>query len=145
VSFECSGVSAALRSLIASARNEGTVVAVGLVKEDFPLPVTRTLITRGLTLRGSFGRSLWATWYQLSELVTSGSVDLASLVTHRLPLSGLPEALQLMRGDAGKVPLVPSLPDPLPVDQADGDAVHARSDRAALGDTDRPGFRERRG
>ncbi len=112
VSFECSGVGAALGSLIAGTRHEGTVVAVGLVKDDFPLPVTRTLITRGLTLRGSFGRSLWATWDQLSELITSGRVDLSSLVTHRLPLSGLPEALQLMHGDAGKVVLVPSLPDP---------------------------------
>jgi threonine 3-dehydrogenase len=113
VSFECAGVGAALGSLIAATRHEGTVVAVGLIKGDVSLPVTRTLITRGLTLRGSFGRSLWATWDQLCELVTSGRVDLSGMVTHRLPLSGLPEALELMRGDAGKVLLVPSEPDPM--------------------------------
>jgi hypothetical protein len=31
-----------------------------------------------------------------------------------LPLSGLPEALELMRGEAGKILLIPSLPDPEP-------------------------------
>lgn len=111
VAFECSGAVPALAAALAGTRNEGTVVTVGLVKGDYPLPVTRSLITRGLTLRGSFGRSLWATWDRLSELVVSGRVDLAGLVTHRLPLSGLPLALELMREDAGKVLLLPSLPE----------------------------------
>ena len=114
VAFECSGVVTALTSLVRCTRVEGTVMSIGLVNGDFPLAVTRTLITRGLTLRGSFGRSLWTTWEQLSALVTSGKVDLAGLVTHRLPLSGLPQALDLMRGVAGKVLLVPSLPEHKP-------------------------------
>ncbi|WP_052336578.1 zinc-dependent alcohol dehydrogenase [Nocardioides alkalitolerans] len=109
--FECSGASAGLGSLVGAVRNEATVVSVGLVNGDFPLAVTRTLITRGLTLRGSFGRSLWTTWDQLSSLVGTGRVDLDSLVTHRLPLSGLPIALDLMRDEAGKVLLLPSLSD----------------------------------
>jgi threonine 3-dehydrogenase len=46
-------------------------------------------------------------------LVVAGTVDLGALVTHRLPLSQLPEALALMRGEAGKVLLVPSSPDEL--------------------------------
>ncbi|KQY62440.1 zinc-dependent alcohol dehydrogenase [Nocardioides sp. Root140] len=111
VAFECSGAGAALSAVLDATRNEGTVVVVGLVRGEVALPVTRTLITRGLTLRGSFGRSLWGTWDRLSELVISGRVDLAGLLTHRLPLSGLPLALELMREDAGKVLLLPSLPD----------------------------------
>jgi threonine 3-dehydrogenase len=113
VSFECSGAVPALTAALAGTRNEGTVVTVGLVKGDFPLSVTRSLITRGLTLRGSWGRSLWTTWDRLCELMISGRVDLAGMVTHRLPLSGLPLALELMREDAGKVLLLPSLPDRL--------------------------------
>lgn len=111
VAYECSGAVPALTTALTAVRNEGTVMTVGLVKGEVPLPVTRTLITRGLTLRGSFGRSIWETWDRLAELVTSGRVDLAGLVTHRLPLTGLPLALDLMREDAGKVLLVPSLPD----------------------------------
>lgn len=90
-------------------RTEGTVTAVGLVDGDLPLPVTRTLITRGLRLRGSLGRSLWETWKQLTALVVTDQVELDAMISHRLPLDGLPTALKLMRGDAGKVLLFPHL------------------------------------
>ncbi|WP_447644711.1 zinc-dependent alcohol dehydrogenase [Nocardioides zeae] len=111
VAFECSGVLPALTAVVDRVRNEGTVMIVGLAPGELPVPVTRTFITRGLTLRGSWGRSIWRTWEELSSLVVAGHVDLDRLVTHRLPLSGLPDALDLMRGDAGKVLLLPSLPD----------------------------------
>ncbi|WZH51048.1 MAG: alcohol dehydrogenase catalytic domain-containing protein [Nocardioides alkalitolerans] len=111
VAFECSGVLPALTAVVDHVRNEGTVMIVGLAPGELPVPVTRTFITRGLTLRGSWGRSIWRTWEELSSLVVAGHVDLDRLVTHRLPLSGLPDALDLMRGDAGKVLLLPSLPD----------------------------------
>ncbi|MBF4764373.1 alcohol dehydrogenase catalytic domain-containing protein [Nocardioides islandensis] len=111
VAFECSGAMPALEVALASVRREATVMSVGLVKGALPLQVAETLITRGLTLRGSWGRSLWETWERMSALVVAGQVDLASLITHRLPLSGLPEALDLMRGQAGKVVLDPALPD----------------------------------
>ncbi|MCL8026868.1 zinc-dependent alcohol dehydrogenase [Nocardioides bruguierae] len=111
VAFECSGVLPALEALLDRVRNEGTVMVVGLAGGDLPVPVTRTFITRGLTVRGSWGRAIWSTWEQLSALVGAGHVDLDGLVTHRLPLSDLPAALALMRGDAGKVLLLPSLAD----------------------------------
>ncbi|MEQ6900446.1 alcohol dehydrogenase catalytic domain-containing protein [Nocardioides sp. YIM 152588] len=111
VAFECSGVLPALNALVDRVRNEGTLMVVGLAGGDLVLPATRTFITRGLTVKGSWGRSIWRTWEELSALVVAGHVDLDRLVTHRLPLSGLPQALDLMRGDAGKVLLLPSLPD----------------------------------
>lgn len=111
VAFECSGALPALRTALAGVRREATVVAVGLVAAELPLPVTDTLITRGLTLRGSWGRSIWATWERLVALVVAGRIDLHPLVTHRLPLSRLPLALDLMRSEAAKVLLVPALPD----------------------------------
>ncbi|RNM12234.1 zinc-dependent alcohol dehydrogenase [Nocardioides pocheonensis] len=109
--LECSGALAAMQAALSAVRREGTVVAVGLVKANLPLDVTETLITRGITLRGSWGRSIWDTWDRLTGLVVSGKVDLEGLITHRLPISALPRALTLMRGDAGKVLLDPSLPD----------------------------------
>lgn len=111
LALECSGAKPALMTAIAAVRREATVVAVGLVKGDVPLDVTTTLISRGITLRGSWGRSIWETWHRLAALVVAEKVDLAGLVTHRLPLSGLPEALELMKGEAGKVLLDPSLAD----------------------------------
>lgn len=112
LALECSGVLPALTTAVDAVRREGTVVSIGLVKDPLPLDTTETLVSRGLTLRGSWGRSLWTTWDRLTALVVTGGVDLDALISHRLPLSALPEALALMRGDTGKVLLVPSLPDP---------------------------------
>jgi threonine 3-dehydrogenase len=111
LALECSGAKPALTAALAAVRREATVVAVGLVKGDVPLDVTTTLISRGITLRGSWGRSIWDTWDRLAALVVAGKVDIAGLITHRLPLSSLPEALELMKGEAGKVLLDPSLVD----------------------------------
>jgi len=111
VAFECSGALPALQTALAGVRREATVVCVGLVKDQLLLPVTDTLITRGLTLRGSWGRSIWATWDRLVALVVAGSVDLELLVTHRLPLSRLPMALDLVRSAPLKVLLIPAMPD----------------------------------
>jgi threonine 3-dehydrogenase len=116
LALECAGAAPALQTAISAARREATVVAVGLVKTVFPVDITKTLITRGITLRGSWGRSIWETWDRLVALVAAGKVDLDALITHRLPISQLPRALELMRGDAGKVLLDPSLDD--------GAAVH---------------------
>lgn len=114
VALECSGAGQAMAMAVSAVRREGTVVAVGLVKDRFPLDISETLISRGITLKGSFGRSIWDTWQRLTDLVVAGKVDLDALVTHRLPLSGLEEALELMNGQAGKVLLDPSMTDPLP-------------------------------
>ncbi len=121
VAFECSGAMPALATAMGAVRREATVVSVGLVKGVLPLQVTDTLITRGVSLRGSWGRSIWETWDRLAALVITGKVDLDTLVTHRLPLGGLPEALELMFGRAGKVLLDPALPEAT----ADGTAAAA--------------------
>ena len=102
LALECSGAMPALQAALAAVRREATVVSIGLVKGELPVGVTNTLITRGVTLRGSWGRWIWETWDRLAALVVAGKVDLDRLVTHRLPLSALPEALELMRGEAGK-------------------------------------------
>lgn len=114
LALECSGAKPALANALEAVRREATVVAVGLVKGELPLDVSATLISRGISLRGSWGRSIWDTWHRLAALVVAGKVDLEGLITHRLPLSGLPDALDLMKGEAGKVLLDPSLADPHP-------------------------------
>lgn len=111
LALECSGADPAFRTAVDAVRREAVVVAVGLVKKEIPLAVSDTLITRGLTLRGAWGRSIWETWERLAPLVATNRIDLAGLVTHRLPISALPLALDLMLGDACKILLDPSLPD----------------------------------
>ncbi|MEU0469377.1 zinc-binding dehydrogenase [Amycolatopsis thermoflava] len=108
IGFDCTGAPGALDLVLQSLRREATAVCVGVPKQPFSLDVTRFLIKQGITLKGSFGRSLWQTWDILSALVSRGRLDLGALVTHRLDLTDFQEAIDLQSGDAGKVLLIPS-------------------------------------
>lgn len=58
-----------------------------------------------------FGRRLWDTWEQLTLLVESGRLDSSWLITHRLPLSRVDDAIELLAGEANKILLIPSMKD----------------------------------
>ncbi|MBA8824090.1 threonine 3-dehydrogenase [Saccharopolyspora lacisalsi] len=107
VGFDCAGSADALEIVLRSLRREATAVCVGVPKQSHALDITRYLIKHGITLKGSFGRSLWQTWDVLAALASRRQLDLDSLVTHRVGLSGFQDALDLQAGDAGKVLLIP--------------------------------------
>lgn len=109
VGFDCTGAAGALDIILKSLRREATVVCVGVPRAPFALDITRFVIKHGITIRGSFGRSLWQTWDVLGSLVSRGSLDLEALVTHRMGLLDFQKALDLQGGDAGKVLLLPSM------------------------------------
>lgn len=111
VAFEASGAPAALPPLLEAVRKEATVVAVGIPGRPLELDVAAYLIKKGLTFTGSFGRALWGTWEKIAELVASDKLDLSKFVTHRLPLSALDEAIELLSQESCKVLLIPDLPD----------------------------------
>ncbi|MFF0817704.1 zinc-binding dehydrogenase [Rhodococcus sp. NPDC003318] len=105
--LECSGAVPALEAGLQVARREGTVVSVGLTNRPLELSATRHLISRGLTLKGSFGRRIWDSWTELTGLVAAGSVDLSRLISHRMELEDVETAIDLLTADACKVVLYP--------------------------------------
>lgn len=105
--LECSGALPALQAGFDVVRREGTIVSVGLTNRPLELNATRQLISRGLTLRGSFGRRIWDSWTELVGLVGSGSVDLSRLVSHRMELEDVETAIGMLSGEACKVVLYP--------------------------------------
>lgn len=109
VAFDCSGANGALGTALAVLRREGTAVSVGLPRAPVELDTADLLIRRGLTLTGSYGRSLWTTWELLATLVSTGRLDLTGLITHRLPLEDFGRAIDLLDGDSTKVLLLPQL------------------------------------
>ena len=111
VGFDCTGAPGALDIVLQSLRREATAMCVGVPHAPFSLDITRYAIKQGLTLKGSFGRSLWATWDRLAALVSAERLDLGRLVSHRLALADFGEALALLEGDAAKVLLLPGLPE----------------------------------
>lgn len=107
VAFECSGAPAALPTLFAALRREATLVTVGHPSRPAEIDIAAYINKKGITLRGIFGRRLWETWEQTMLLLDAGRLDLDWLITHRMPLHQVDDAIALLTGDAGKVLLIP--------------------------------------
>jgi threonine 3-dehydrogenase len=98
-----------LPSLFEALRRESTLVTVGHPSRPTEIDIAAHINKKGITLRGIFGRRLWDTWEQTMLLLDSGRLDLEWLITHRMPLGQIDEAVDLLTGEAAKVLLVPSL------------------------------------
>lgn len=108
VAFEASGHPSSFPAAIGALRNGGTYVSVGFGNAPLSVDAGEYLNRRGIRMVGSFGRRLWSTWNDLVGLVEEGRLDLGAFITHRLSLSQIDEAIDLLSGDACKVLLLPS-------------------------------------
>jgi threonine 3-dehydrogenase len=109
VAFECSGAPGTLATLFEAVRREATVITVGHPGRPAEVDIAAYINKKGITLRGIFGRRLWETWEQSLLLLDSGKLELDWLITHRMKLSQIDEAVELLTGDACKVLLIPDL------------------------------------
>lgn len=92
--IDASGVPAAVRRGIRAVRPAGTVVLVGMGGDDMELPIS-LVQNRELAVTGVFRYA--NTWPRAIALITSGLIDLDSLVTASFDLSRVAEALHLAR------------------------------------------------
>lgn len=106
VLLECSGAPTALADGLWRLRTNGRAAMVGMPKQDVSLALSR-LNVRELTI-GLVNRYAH-TWPLAIELVASGRVDVASLVTHRFPLERTADAIMLARNvpDSVKAVITP--------------------------------------
>lgn len=103
--FEAAGAACAVRDLIAALRPQGRGVLYGLHGVPMPeFPVDQAVL-KDLALYAALpDRTGWA---ELIGWVAAGSLDLASLITHRLPLERAQEAVSLlMRRHPGALKVV---------------------------------------
>jgi threonine 3-dehydrogenase len=108
VVLEMSGNDAAIRDAFRAVRNGGTVILFGLPSREVKLNVADDLIFKEAHVRGIVGREIFKTWYKLEALLKSGKVDLGPLITHRMSLNQLDEAMKLVgSGNCGKIVLTP--------------------------------------
>ena len=103
---DCTGVPAAQRMCIDSARRHGAVAFVGEGGE-VGVAVSNDLIRKGLTLRGSWHWNLGDTHRMMGMIEEVG--DLLDIqITHTFPLSRVQEAWELqLTGECGKILLYP--------------------------------------
>jgi L-idonate 5-dehydrogenase len=91
VLYEATGVAAALAGGINAMRPRGVVMQLGL-GGDMMVPV-QTLTAKELDLRGSF--RFHEEFATAVELMQKGLIDVASLITHTLPLAEAEQAFQI--------------------------------------------------
>jgi L-iditol 2-dehydrogenase len=92
VLIECSGAPGVLAAGLARLREAGRAAVVGMAKEPITLPLSN-LNPKELTI--ALVNRYAHTWPIAIDLVSSGRVDVAPLVTHHFPLAETADALML--------------------------------------------------
>lgn len=108
VVLEMSGNTNAFQMGLDAVRIAGTFIVFGIPKNDIPINVGKYFINKEITVGSVFGRRIWETWYQTTELLKSGKVDLTKMITHRFKLEDFEKAMKVMKsGECGKILLEP--------------------------------------
>ena len=106
VSIEASGAAASLRNCIKATGNFGRVVLMGnpLGDMDMDQGTYWEILRRQLTVAGTWNSSFNNQrnhWTRAIAAIASGKLDLAPLITHRLPLGDCNAAFAMLRDHAG--------------------------------------------
>ena len=109
VALEMSGAAPAIEQALRCLRPGGWISLLGLPVEPVRLDLNELVIQKGVTIHGIFGRRIWETWEHTRRLLSpGGGVDVTPLITHRISLEDVEEAMQLLqRGECGKIVIYP--------------------------------------
>ncbi|MHB8276332.1 MAG: hypothetical protein ACYDIA_01590 [Candidatus Humimicrobiaceae bacterium] len=81
---------------------------MGAQQDKVLIDVKNEIMTKEFTLKGTFGRLIWGTWYQMLELLKNIQIDLKELITHRFNFDEYKEAFSVsLSGNCGKNILIP--------------------------------------
>ncbi|HQZ83175.1 MAG TPA: L-threonine 3-dehydrogenase [Pyrinomonadaceae bacterium] len=104
VGFEMSGVPTAFKDMIDNMFHGGRIAMLGIPAEQFPID-WKTVIFNMITIKGIYGRQMYETWYQMSNLLEAG-VDIKPVITHRYSYKDFEQGFAAIReGHCGKVVL----------------------------------------
>jgi 2-desacetyl-2-hydroxyethyl bacteriochlorophyllide A dehydrogenase len=107
VVVDCTGVPAVVEHMFTHVRNEGKLLFFGVNPTEARIPISPYDVYRkDLEIIGSF--ALRYTFHDAFDLIRSGRIDVAPLLSDRLPVDRFPEALALAgSGEALKVQIQP--------------------------------------
>ncbi|MBI2621930.1 MAG: alcohol dehydrogenase catalytic domain-containing protein [Candidatus Levybacteria bacterium] len=102
--LEMSGNRLGIEIALEAARIAGKIIAFGIPKENINIDWGKYIINKELSIESVFGRMIWDTWKDVTELLVTGKVDLRKIITHRFKLSEFEEAMKVMKsGQCGKI------------------------------------------
>jgi len=109
VLLEMSGNPAAIHQGFKMLRPGGRASLLGIPKEPVTLDLVGDVIFKGATVQGIYGRRMFDTWVQMTELLKHGKLNLEPLFRERFPLEKFSEAFSLLEsGQAGKILFYPN-------------------------------------
>jgi threonine 3-dehydrogenase len=108
VVFDAAGAASTVSQALQIVATSGRVVLIGTFRGQSTADTSAHIVHREVTLTGISGRRIFGTWERGFDIVSSGLVDPAAVVTHRFPFSEAAAAFQLAaKGETGKVLLLP--------------------------------------
>ena len=109
VLLEMSGHPSAIHQGFEMLRAGGRASLLGIPKDPVTFDLVNDVIFKGATVQGIYGRRMFETWVQMTELLKHGKLNLEPLFRERMPLDKFDEAFSLLEsGQAGKVLLYPN-------------------------------------
>jgi threonine 3-dehydrogenase len=109
VVLEMSGHPEAIRQAFQMLRRGGRISLLGIPAKPLELDLANDIIFRGAVVQGINGRRVFETWYKMQALLKSGALDLAPLITDRIPMSDFEHGMELLlSGHASKVLMYPN-------------------------------------
>jgi threonine 3-dehydrogenase len=109
VLLEMSGNSAAIHQGFQMLRPGGRASLLGIPKDPVTFDLVNDVIFKGATVQGIYGRKMFETWVQMTELLKHGRLNLEPLFKERLPLENFADAFSLLEsGEAGKILFYPN-------------------------------------
>ncbi|MGM9638036.1 MAG: L-threonine 3-dehydrogenase [Butyricicoccaceae bacterium] len=104
VGLEMSGAQSAFKQMLDNMMCGGKISLLGLQGKDM-VTDWNTIIMKGLTIQGIYGRKMFQTWYQMKHMV-QGGLDLEPMITHRFHYTEFEKGFEAMlSGNSGKVVL----------------------------------------
>jgi threonine 3-dehydrogenase len=108
VVIELTGNAKATQQAFKVLRKGGRISLVGLPSNPIALDLVEDIIYKEAKVFGTTGRVMWDTWWQMDALLKAGRLNPLPVITHRLPLEQIGEAMALAKsGQAGKILLLP--------------------------------------
>ena len=110
VVLEMSGAQKAIDDGFSILKKGGTFTAFGIPSSKIELDLNNSVIFKSANIIGISGRSMFKTWFELSNLLKFKKVDISPVITHKMPLKDFHKGMEAViskRKEAGKVVFFP--------------------------------------
>ena len=109
VLLEMSGHPSAIHQGFQMLRAGGRASLLGVSSQPVTFDLVSDMIFKGATVLGIYGRKMFETWVQMTDLLEAGRLNLEPLFRERMPLDRFADAFSLLeKGQANKILFYPN-------------------------------------